>query len=269
MVALGMLTPKDVERVLARQRKTGLPFGECALRLRKVKPKQLEYALSVQFAYQYPVSGNFRITKDLAMAHEPFGEYGEALRSVSSRLLSQWWRPDRKTLAITSSEPREGRSHLAANLAVAFAQFGRSTLLIDADMRRPGQHRIFNVSLHPGLSRLLCGFVPESENVLRPIPFLKNLALITSGPCPPNAVELISHDKLGALLRQARDHFDVLIVDTPCSTRYIDAEIIAESAGSALVVACRNRTRLKSVHALKQRLAMRGVNFAGVVVNTI
>jgi len=176
MVFMGLITQKQKERILKRQERWGRPFGECATRMRLVKPNQLQKALSAQFACQFPTSGNFKFTKDMVMAYEPFSEYGEALRTLANRLLDQWWTPKDKTLAITSAEPGEGRSHLAANLAIGFALFGRRTLLVDADFRRPRQHEIFGVNQHPGFSRMLCGFTPEE--LVRPISFLRNLGQV-------------------------------------------------------------------------------------------
>lgn len=265
MVQLQMLTSEQQQHVLLRQAGTTIPFGECALRLNLITPKQLEQALAAQFAYSVPVIDDQPFTRDLVAAHTPFGGYSEAIRTVASRLMSQWWTPTNKAITITSAAPREGRSHVAANLAVAVAQFGRRTLLIDADLRNPRQHKIFGVSQHPGLSRILCGVI--SDELVRPVSFSPNLSLITAGPTPPNAVELLSREEFGTLLRHAQRSFDMVIVDSPSSTQHVDIEIIAKATGSALIVSSENRTRLRPLNALKESLTNSGVNIAGIVIN--
>lgn len=266
MVTIGLLTPEAKERVLDRQAKTGRSFGECAVRMKLITARELEHALSAQFAFQPPVLDQRTLTKDLVMAREPFGTYGESMRAIANRLISQWGPVKHHALAITSSSPGEGRSHVAANLAMAFAQYGWRTLLIDADMRNPRQHQIFGVSQHPGLSRLLCTHAPE--DVVRPVPFLDNLSVITAGPTPPNVVELLSRDELRTLLRHARESFDIVIVDTPSGDTFVDAEIIAKAVGSALIVATQNHTRMKSIRTFKEDLDNRGVQTVGVLLNT-
>ena len=246
--------------------KSGKSFGECAVDMRLVTRKQLDQALGLQFAHQVPMSGKVEAAKDAVVAHEPFGTYSESMRTIASRLMQQWWSPTSKTLAVVSSAPGEGRSHVAANLAIAFAHFGHRTLLVDADMRNPRQHTTFKVPLHPGLSRFLCGQAPEDS--VRSVSFLDKLMLITAGPTPPNAVEVLSRPELDALLRHAQRSFDVIVLDTPASAAWqADTEIIAKAAGSALIIGAKNQSRVRALNALRKKLADAGVKIAGFVMN--
>jgi protein-tyrosine kinase len=266
LVQMNVITEEDQEKVYKRQEETGKPFGECALQMGLVTEKQLEQALGLQFSHQAPVKGGWPMAGDAVQAHEPFSSFSESMRTVASRLMSKWWKPGNKTVAVVSAEPREGRSHVAANLAIATAQLGYRTLLIDANLRRPRQHEIFKLQPHPGLSRILCGVL--EEETIRRVPFLDNLTLITAGAVPPNTTELLVHDEFAALLKRAQRSFDIVIIDTPAySGRDPDAEIIAKAAGSALLVGVKNRSRIRALTKIRERLKHGNVQIAGMIMN--
>ena len=267
MVSLGMLKRDDINRVLASQQVTGLPFGECAVRLGLVSQKQLEQAVAYQFGFSYPLAASAALSDDLATIHEPFSPYSEALRAIGNRLMQQWATPERKILAVTSAGSREGRSFLSANLAVVLAHSGRRTLLVDGDLRNPTLHETFGVSRHPGFSRLLSGFA--SPDTAFRVPWIRNLTLIAAGPVPPDPLELLSRPALDTVFLQARKHYDVVIVDTPCSSAFADAETISVAAGSALVVAAENRTRSRAMRSWISRLSASDVYVAGSVMNAV
>src|SRR6185503_6302746 len=124
----------------------------------------------------------------------------------------------RRTLAITSPGAREGRSFIAANLAVVFAQLGQRTLLIDADFRAPRQQAIFNISDRFGLSSVLSGRADLSAAV--PVSGLTGLSVLPAGPLPPNPLELLSRPSFAALLGKAQAEYDVILIDTPPATEY-------------------------------------------------
>jgi protein-tyrosine kinase len=265
MVMMDLLSRNDIDEVLERQEELGLPFGECCLRLKLINESDLSQALAWQFGYVHPVSRSLTFAKDLVMVTDPFGPYAEALRSISGRLVSRWIGAGRNVLPITSAEPEDGRSHVAANLAVSFAQARLRTLLVDADLRKSRQHVIFDAPQHPGLSRLLCGFAPK--DVVRHFPSLKYLALIPSGPIPPNPLELLGRNELTTFMEQAGEYYDVVVVDTPAGEVFADAELIASAAGSALIIARRNQTHQRKVQNLASRLTDNGVQIAGTIMN--
>jgi chain length determinant protein tyrosine kinase EpsG len=266
LVSLGSITPEQQATVLARQAKLGLPFGECCIRLKLISRGDLAQALALQFGHLHPVSSSGSFGRELAMVSDPFGSYAEALRAVAYRLKGQWLQPDRNVIAVVSAEPEEGRSQLAANLAVAFSQAGMRTLLMDADLRAPRQHALFNVPQHPGFSRLLCGFAPEE--VVRRLTDLPYLTLITAGPSPPNTLELLGRQEHKLLMQQASVYYEAVVVDTPPGSRFADAELIASAAGSALMVVRKNRTRQRKVRRLTKLLSKSGVQLAGTLMNT-
>ena len=172
----------------------------------------------------------------LAVGHPGTGKTGallysvvEELRSVRTQLLVRWFNPGagRRTLAVTSPCAREGRSFVAANLAVVFSQLGQRTLLVDADFRSPRQQSIFNVPDRFGLSSALSGRADLS--VALPVTGLTGLSVLPAGPVPPNPLELLSRASFAALLAKAQLEYDTVIIDTPAASEYADAPCIDAS----------------------------------------
>jgi receptor protein-tyrosine kinase len=159
-----------------------------------------------------------------------------------------------------SAQRGEGKSFIAANLAVLFAQLGQRTLLIDADLVHPRQHTLFKVDNRIGLSSALCGLV--GLKVAVPIPRLGGLAVLTAGPTPPNPRELLSRPLLTNLLAQAGQDFDAVLIDTP-SGALIDAQIIAANAGASVLVSRPKAATVAETAALTAALG----NLLGAVVN--
>ena len=178
----GKLTASDAEQVLARQRELGWRFGEAAIELNLITDSDLRQALAKQYEFPYLISGPDGVSKELIAAWDPFHPVVEELRGVRTQLLIRWFNPEagRRILAIASPCAREGRSFIAANLAVVFSQLGQRTLLMDADFRAPRQQSIFNISDRFGLSSALSGRADLSAAV--PVPGLTGLAVLPAGP---------------------------------------------------------------------------------------
>lgn len=203
---------------------------------------------------------------ELVVALAPFHRCTEELRALRTQLLVRWAnagvRP--RLLAIVSPGAGEGRSYLAANLAVAFAQLGERTLLVDADLRAPRQHRIFRVPEGGGLSAILAGDAgPEAVQAL---PEYGALALLPAGAPPPNPQELLSHRALPQLLHQLRAEFDLLLFDTPPARQCADAHSVAYRAGQALMLARKDHTRLADAQRVARELTDTGARIVGSVV---
>ncbi len=190
----------------------------------------------------------------------------EPLRALRSQLTLRWFNDaSHKAVAITSPGRREGRSWLAANLAAVFAQIGERTLLIDADMRHPRQHELFNLSNAVGLSALLTGRAGK-ETAYRIHPHLR-LFVLPAGPLPPNPQELLGRPVFDLVLERFVDQFDVILIDTPAAAETADAQIVAKRAGAAIMLARQNVTRHSQLNAAMQSLTQTGVNVIGSVLN--
>ena len=204
----GKLNPAGAERVLQLQQKEKLRFGEAALKLGLINEADLHHALAKQFDYAYLTPGDGHFSPDLVAAYQPFSLQVERLRALRGQLMLRWFSTGHKALAITGIHPGDGASYLTANLAVVFSQLGERTLLIDADLRHPRQHVLFNLGHRPGFSDMLAGRAGLSA-VTR-IPNLLNLSVLTAGTVPPNPAELLSRAqtpiKLADFFRQLRCH---------------------------------------------------------------
>ncbi len=254
----GKLTPSDAEQVLKRQRELGWRFGEAAIELNLITDTDLRQALAKQYEFPYLVSGPEGVSKELIAAWDPFHPVVEELRALRTQLIIRWHNPEagRRTLAVASPCAREGRSFIAANLAVVFSQLGQRTLLIDADFRSPRQQAIFNVSDRFGLSSVLSARADLSAAV--PVTGLAGLSVLPSGPLPPNPLELLSRPSFAALLARAAAEYDVILIDTPPATEYADAQSIAYRAGDALIVARKDHTSVISTSKVVKELAGTG-----------
>jgi chain length determinant protein tyrosine kinase EpsG len=263
----GKLTASDAEQVLARQRELGWRFGEAAIELNLITDADLRQALAKQYEFPYLVSGPDGVSKELIAAWDPFHPVVEELRAVRTQLLIRWYNPEaaRRTLAITSAAAREGRSFVAANLAVVFSQLGQRTLLIDADFRAPRQQSIFNIPDRFGLSSALSGRADLSAAV--PITGLTGLSVLPAGPVPPNPLELLSRGIFAALLGKAQAEYDVIIIDTPPVNDYADAQTITFRSGDALLISRKDQTRLDETERAVRQLSDASARIVGTLMN--
>jgi len=263
----GKLRIQDAERIIYAQKEQGLRFGEAAVALGLVSESDIQRALSRQHDYPYLLPNESKVSRKLSAAYEPFGKQGEALRALRSQLLLRWFsgEAERRTLAVVSADRGDGRSVLAANLAVAFSQLGESTLLIDADMRHPTQHALFSLDNRVGLSAILSH--RADLDAAEPIPAFENLFVLPTGAVPPNPQELLSRPQFAQLLEQAAARFEVVLIDTPSTNQYADAQTIAVRASGALLVTRKHRTRLRDADALAQTLTRLSAHMVGAVIN--
>lgn len=270
LVASGRLSPEDAARILERQKKDQTQFGEAALSLKLLRKEDIDYALSKQFNYAYLSNKDTSLSRQLVAAYQPFSRVGENLRAVRSQLMLRWFNADQKNkaLALVSPGRGDGRSFMAANLAIVFAQHGESTLLIDGNLRTGRQHALFKLPRGPGLSGLLAGRATLHEATVN-VPSLPGLSVLQAGALPPNPQELLGRPAFAALLREAAMAYDAVIIDTPAAAAFSDAEIIASRAGAAVVVARKNVSLLPATAAMAERLSQGGVALIGSVLNDV
>lgn len=266
LVDSGKLTLEDVEHILRFQKEQeGLRFGDAALKLTLVNEEDIQHALSKQFSYTYLRPGEGGFSKDLVAAYKPFSAQVEALRALRSQLMLQWFNEEHKILSIVSPGAQEGRSYLAANLAVIFSQLGKRTLLIDANLRNPRQHITFNLPFNTGLSSLLSG--RAGQDIVTRIPHFANLSVLVAGPVPPNPQELLGRPVFFGLLNDVAQQYDVIIIDTPSGAAYSDVMTIAACSGGALMIARKDHTHLDAIKALVVQLSTSGTQVLGSVLN--
>jgi protein-tyrosine kinase len=267
LVEQGRLNSRDVEEIQRFANSHGVRFGEAAVQLKRITERDIESAIAQQ--YNYPVlsrGGEGGVADDVIAAYMPQSDAVEPLRALRSQLILRWFNTaSRRVLAITSAERGEGRSWLAANLATMFAQLGERTLLIDADMRHPRQHRIFNIDNSVGLSALLTG--RAGREIARRIHPQLRLFVLPAGILPPNPQELLARPVFDVILDHFAAQFSLVVLDTPAVCETADAQILAANAGSAVMIARRNCTGQKRLSNAMEMLTDTGVNVIGSVIN--
>jgi len=267
LVQEGKLSPADADRVYDFQQKKRLRFGDAAVRLKLVRPADVQFALSRQFDYPFLPARNRSISHELIAAFEPFGATAEAFRQMRAQLSLRWSNGSvaERTLAVLSSTAGDGRTFVAANLAVVFSQLGERTLLIDADLRRGRLHELFELENQSGVSTILAGRMSAQE--IQRIPALSNLFVLPSGPVPPNPQELLNRAAFRTLLDQVSHGFDIVVLDTSASEEGADCQIVASMAEASVLVVRNNQTKLTALHSLEALLKARKVTVAGAFMN--
>lgn len=200
----------------------------------------------------------------------PKSQMSEAFRALrTALLLSQADRPP-QVILVTSALPREGKTTAAANLAVTLAQLGDRTLLIDADLRKPGVGRLLNLAegKYAGLSSYLAG-VSSLELVSVPHPVIPNLVAIPTGPLPPNPADLLSSHKLSDAISQLRSQYKFIVIDSPPVMAATDAVIVSVQADGVLLVVRSGDTPKEAFTRARDLLSSVKCRMLGVVLNAV
>jgi protein-tyrosine kinase len=267
LIEQGRLNSQDVEEIQRFANAHGVRFGEAAVQLKRITERDIESAIAQQ--YNYPIlarGGESGVADDVIAAYMPQSDLVEPLRALRSQIILRWFNnASRRVLAVTSAERGDGRSWLAANLATMFAQLGERTLLIDADMRHPRQHRIFNIENSVGLSALLTG--RAGREIARRIHPQLRLFVLPAGIIPPNPQELLARPVFDVILDHFAAQFSLVILDTPAACETADAQILAANAGNAVMIARRNCTPQAKLLAAMEMFTDTGVNVIGSVIN--
>jgi non-specific protein-tyrosine kinase len=192
----------------------------------------------------------------------------EPYKALRTNLLFSTSEREPKVVTVTSATPREGKSRIAANLAISLAQAGRHTLLIDCDFRRPVQHRLFSRQRNVGLADLIVGEVTEAEVIL-PVETVPNLYLLSSGSSPHNATELLDSIAMRTLMGRVSEAFDHVILDTPAVNVMADGLIVGRNAEATLLVVEQGRSRYPAVRKAREALDNVGARVVGCALNKV
>jgi non-specific protein-tyrosine kinase len=204
--------------------------------------------------------------QQLFVIDQPNSEAAESIRLLRTNVEFASAVQEIATLAVSSPASGDGKSTIAANLAVTLSQAGFVTALVDADLRRPEQHKIFQVRNDRGLSTVLSRTdVQWHQTVIET--GLTNLVLVPSGPVPPNAADLLSLKRLGEVLSDMKRLFDIVIIDTPPILPVSDALAVASHVDGMVLVCRSGRTRVDALRRATATLQRGAVRFVGVVVN--
>jgi capsular exopolysaccharide synthesis family protein len=189
----------------------------------------------------------------------------ESVDAIRTTLLNAARLEGLRRVMVTSAVGGEGKTLLSCHLAVSLARAGCKTLLIDGDLRRPSVHKLFNLAVENGLSDLLRGEV-QSSDITNPGP-LDGLSVITAGHSDRQAIQMLSRDRLGEILRQLSNEYEFVIIDSAPVLPVADAQLIGQHVDGVVLSVMRHVSRLPSVYAACERLSMLGVRILGAVVN--
>ncbi len=208
-----------------------------------------------------------REVKDLATLVDPQSDVAEAYRTLRTSIEFASIEEPVQTLLVTSSLPGEGKTIAAANLAVAFAQNGRRVILVDADLRKPGLHKTFDVLNTHGLTTLLRSNAADLDGILQATQQV-NLRILTTGPLPPNPVELLGATRMRAVRDRLTAESDLVIFDGPPLQGITDSIILSSYLDGTIFVIAAGRSRRDAVRFGVESLARAHARVLGAVLYT-
>ena len=204
---------------------------------------------------------------ELVTHYFPNSRLAESYRSIRTALLLSSADNPVKTIAVTSAMPGEGKSVSVANLAVTLAQSGKTVLVVDADLRRPRQHRMFKVRIRVGLTTYWTDSV-EIKDVIKSTE-IPNLFLVNAGPIPPNPAELLGSDKMSRFIRMMSDESDYVLFDLPPMLEISDALVLGAKVDGMVLVVWGDRTSREALKKAREKLDMLKVRTLGVIINNV
>lgn len=225
----------------------------------------------------YPLLGTIPKTKiikgnsenkqlDLPVINDPYSSVTSAFEILQTNLAFTVSDKTLKVIVITSSNPNEGKSFVSANLATALSQLGRRVLLVDADMRRPHQHKVWGIPNLIGLSNVLVGQSKLQHTVQKA---LVTLDVLPVGKIPPNPLKLLESQRMSSLIEEAEAEYDFIILDTPPLTAFADGLVLSKVADGILLVVRPGKVDSDTVKLVKNRLKQSGQQVLGMVVNGV
>jgi capsular exopolysaccharide synthesis family protein len=189
----------------------------------------------------------------------------EDYRTVRTSILLSQNNKMPKVIAFSSSMPQEGKTVTVANTAIAFAQLGKKVVVVDADLRRPRLHRLFDARNTKGLTGFLSGQNSVEEIVQKTS--VENIWLISSGPIPPNPAELLESDQMRSLIKGIQKEIDFVLIDTPPVLAVVDTVIIGSIVGNVILIAQPEKTSKKALVNSVDRLKQSDTKIIGVIFN--
>ena len=265
LLKFNKVTKAGIEQVVRLQKEEGLYFGEAVVKLGLAGKEDVDLAVAYQFAHPYLGKGENTISKEIIAAYIPFDPRVEAVRSVRTALLLSGAGLSLKSVCVAGCRKGDGRTFLATNLAVVFAQLGHKTLLMDFNLRDPKIHKLFQLKNSCGVSTLLINRSTVEETV-QTTPFEK-LDVLPSGPLPPNPLELIARPGARQLMETLKGAYEIIIVSAPSFERAADVCSLASIMDGVFIVALQGKTRKDELGKAKSVLDGAGARLLGIVLN--
>ena len=213
--------------------------------------------------------------KEIITSVDPKSPVSEVFRTLRTNLQYLNKKDGAQTMVITSTVQGEGKSFVTANLAVTFAQAGKKVVIVDSDMRRPRQHKLFNINMYPGLSNYLSGVnvyrqsheVELSECICHSS--VTNLSIIPAGNIPPNPSELLQSERLPEFIDSLKRLFDIIIFDGAPCLLVTDATLVSRLVDATILVVAQRKTKIDELKEATNRINRVGGKVVGVVLNRV
>jgi receptor protein-tyrosine kinase len=285
LVLLYKLPDEAIESIRQAKKALGLQFQEAALHTGLVTERELEEAgelvrrhtrhegrgIIEEALRRRPGTRDLvvwegeRLRPGKELAHDSYSERSEAIRSLRTELLMRTnGRRGAGMFALLSPCAGEGRSQLAAELAIAFAQLGSRTLLVDADLRKPRQHLLFGADNRIGLAQSLIDGTPPRLYGIEGMP---QMAVLTSGALPSNPLELLSGSRFERIVGEWRRSYEFVVIDTPPVAQFSDGLAVASVAGHVVVLGRTNSTSFQVLSELRRKLDTTNAWVVGAVMS--
>jgi capsular exopolysaccharide synthesis family protein len=207
-----------------------------------------------------------RVYAGFVVEDKPKSVDAEAYRTLRTNIQYSSFDKEIRTIAVTSSEMAEGKSTVAGNIAISFAQSEKKVILVDCDLRKPSVHKNFKTSNLVGVSEVLLGKVTLEEAVQKRD---DNFNYLTSGKIPPNPSEMLASSAMTNLIEKLKDEYDLIVLDTAPLRAVTDAQILSTKVDGTILVVRAGRTKKDAVIEAKNLLDKVGANVIGTVLNAI
>ena len=212
---------------------------------------------------------------ELIAKNDPKSPVSEVFRAFRTNVQYMTKSSKARTIVVTSTVQGEGKSWIVSNLAITFAQTGKNVIIVDSDMRRPKQHRLFGIRQYPGLSNYLSGVMGNGNEQGIKLSYcvqrteIPNLYVMPAGTLPPNPSELLESEKTEELLERLKQSFDVIIFDGAPCLLVTDPTILSRIVDSTILVASQKDTKIEDLRNAKKQIENVGGHIAGVVLNRV
>ena len=209
-----------------------------------------------------------QLQRRLITHEDPKSPVAEAYRSLRTSIMYSSANEEIKSILVSSPGPGEGKTTTIANLAITYANLGKKTLLIDTDLRRPVQHRVFNVKRDPGITHYLSGATDDFNSVIQETE-IKNLFVVSAGVIPPNPSELLGSERMRKLVSQLEAEWDMVLFDSPPLVAVTDATMVSKEIDRIIMVVKSGGTDKGAFN--RTLLALQNVEapLGGVVMNAV
>ena len=226
----------------------------------------LKNSEDIQKTLDLPVIGKIPFDSEVTLSNSK-SPVAEAYRTLRTNIQFLNFDYVKKRILITSTGPSEGKSIIAVNLAISLVQTGKSVLIIDANLRNPIQHKLFELTSEEGLSSTLVSDSPSLGQIVQTR--IQGLSLFTAGSVPPNPAELLASDNMKSILTDAAAAYDVVIIDSPPTVAIADVSILAQVVDGVILVVGSGEVSREYALEAKEQLEMVEAKIIGVVLNKV